>query len=56
MAFHQPPASNDFDDSPYPYDTSQILMHICETMRYRVSIGGVATIPPSEDEGLRVSR
>ena len=38
MVFYQPPPStNDFDESPYPYDTPQISVHICETMRYRVS-------------------
>ena len=38
--FHQPPPppTNDFDDSPYSYDTLQISIHICETMHYRVSI------------------
>ena len=42
MEFHPPPThthtpANNFDDSPYTYDTP-ISMHICEEMRYRASI------------------
>ena len=38
IEFHQPPLPTTFDDSPYAYDTPLISMHICETMRYSVSI------------------
>ena len=36
MEFHHPP-TNDFDDSP-TIQHPQILMHICETVCYRVII------------------
>ena len=58
--FHQPhPPTENFDDSPYPYGTSQMLIHFCKKMRYRVNIKKsclkkitVATPPPFKGREL----
>ena len=47
IAFHQPPPIDNFDDSPKPIRHPQISIHICEKMRYRVSIDNADVWQPS---------